>query len=86
MVGSSTVLGIRFASTLYSRQESVFARSLLSLPLTFIEPFYVAVAPLLEDHFLLFNLTRALLAGLVVLVPATLMGGTVPAMARFSYS
>ena len=51
--------------------------------LTLIEPFYVAIAPLLEDHFLLLNLTRALLAGLVVLVPATLMGGTVPAMARF---
>jgi spermidine synthase len=46
-------------------------------------PLYVALARALEDHFLLFNLARALLAILVLLVPTTLMGATVPAIAGF---
>lgn len=47
-----------------------------------IEPIYVATARALEGNFLLFNLVRVLLAAAVLLVPTTLMGGTVPAIAR----
>jgi spermidine synthase len=48
-----------------------------------LEPVYVAAARLVEDRFLLFNLARSLLVVLPLLVPTTLMGGTVPAIARF---
>jgi spermidine synthase len=47
-----------------------------------LEPLYVAAAGPLEGHFLLFNLARASIAFAVLLVPTTMMGGTVPAMAR----
>jgi len=48
-----------------------------------IEPAYVALARLLEGNFLLFNLARVLLAGSLLLIPTTLMGGTVPAIGRY---
>jgi spermidine synthase len=57
----------------------------LAIPLIFgaIQPLYVALAALLEDRFLLFNFARALLISLPLLVPTILMGGTVPAIARY---
>jgi spermidine synthase len=48
-----------------------------------LTPVYVEVANALADRFLLFNLARAGLAFAVLLVPTTLMGGTVPAMGRY---
>jgi spermidine synthase len=48
-----------------------------------LTPVYVAIAGRLEGQFLLFNLARATLAFLVLLVPTTLMGGTVPAIGRY---
>jgi spermidine synthase len=48
-----------------------------------LEPLYVAAAGPLEGHFLLFNLVRASIAFAVLLVPTTMMGGTVPAMGRY---
>ncbi len=47
-----------------------------------LEPLWAALANATEGHFVLFNATRALLALAVLLVPTTLMGGTVPAVAR----
>ena len=47
------------------------------------QPLYVMLARALEDHFILFNLSRALMAIVVLLVPTTLMGATVPAIAGF---
>lgn len=59
--------------------------SALLIPFAFsaIEPLYVALARAFEGQFLLFNLSRAVLAALPLLVPTTLMGGTVPAIGRF---
>jgi spermidine synthase len=48
-----------------------------------LTPAYVEVANALADRFLLFNIARAGLAFLVLLVPTTFMGGTVPAMGRY---
>jgi len=48
-----------------------------------LTPAYVALATRLEGHFLLFNLARAGLAFLVLLIPTTLMGGTVPVIGRY---
>jgi len=48
-----------------------------------LTPTYVALARPLEGHFLLFNVARAGLAFLVLLVPTTLMGGTVPLIGRY---
>lgn len=57
----------------------------LAIPLIFvaIQPVYVALAVFLEDRFLLFNFARAVLISLPLLVPTILMGGTVPAIARY---
>jgi spermidine synthase len=57
----------------------------LAIPLVFraIQPLYVVLATLLEDRFLLFNFARAVLISLPLLVPTILMGGTVPAIARY---
>ena len=48
-----------------------------------LSPVYVAIADRLDDRFLVFNLARASLAFVVLLVPTTLMGGTVPAIGRY---
>jgi spermidine synthase len=48
-----------------------------------LTPLYVGIANALEGRFLLFNLARAALAVAVLLVPTTLMGGTVPAIGRY---
>lgn len=48
-----------------------------------LTPAYVALAGRLEGHFLAFNLARATLAFVVLLVPTTLMGATVPAIGRY---
>jgi spermidine synthase len=48
-----------------------------------LEPLYVALAHLLEGHFLAFNLARGAVAFCVLLVPTTMMGGTVPAIGRY---
>ncbi len=57
----------------------------LAVPAIFsaLEPAYVVAANLLEGQFLLFNLVRGLLAFAALLLPTTLMGGTVPAIGRY---
>jgi spermidine synthase len=57
----------------------------LAVPAIFwaLEPLYVMAANLLEGQFLLFNLVRGLLAFAALLLPTTLMGGTVPAIGRY---
>lgn len=57
----------------------------LAVPWIFeaLEPLYVSVARALEGRFLLFNAARAAIAFAVLLVPTTLMGGTVPAIGRY---
>lgn len=91
--------GLGLGSFLYGRLVSARARpvrvyALLELGiglsalvvgpvLANLAPLYVTLARALEDHFLLFNLSRALLAIAVLLVPTTLMGATVPAIAGY---
>jgi len=67
----------------YAWLEAGIAVSALAVgpALAAAEPLYVALARMLEGNYLLFSLARALLAILVLLVPTTLMGGTVPAIA-----
>ena len=69
----------------YAWLEAGIGLAALAVPVVLgaIEPLYVAAARALEDQFLLFNLFRAVLVGLVLLVPTTLMGGTVPAIGRY---
>lgn len=70
---------------LYAWLEIGVGISALLMPLGFgaVEIVYLSVATPLEDQFLLFNFTRAILAIVPLLVPTTLMGGTVPAIGRF---
>jgi len=56
---------------------------LTPLAFSFARSVYVPVANALEGHFLLFNLVRVLILFLILMVPTTLMGGTVPAIGRF---
>ena len=56
---------------------------LTPLAFSFARSFYVLAANALEGHFLLFNLVRVLILFLILMVPTTLMGGTVPAIGRF---
>ena len=56
---------------------------LTPLAFSFARSIYVPVANALEGHFLLFNLVRVLILFLILMVPTTLMGGTVPAIGRF---
>ena len=69
----------------YALLEGGIGLAALAVPwaLSLLEPVYVALSRLLEGQFLLFNLVRALLVACVLLVPTTLMGGTVPAIGRF---
>lgn len=69
----------------YALLEAGIGLYALAVPLLFaaLTPVYVAIAQRLEGHFLLFNLARAILAVGVLLVPTTLMGGTVPAIGRY---
>ena len=69
----------------YALLEAGVGLYALAVPAIFaaIEPLYRVISNTFEDQFLLFNFLRALLAFLVLLVPATLMGGTVPAMGRY---
>jgi spermidine synthase len=69
----------------YALLEAGIGISALAMPLVLqlIEPVYVAASRLVEDRFLLLNLVRSLLVALPLLVPTTMMGGTVPAIARF---
>jgi spermidine synthase len=69
----------------YARLEIGIGLYALAVPAIFsaLEPAYVMAANLLEGHFLLFNLVRGLLAFTALLLPTTLMGGTVPAVGRY---
>jgi spermidine synthase len=69
----------------YALLEAGIGASALAMPfaLRAIEPLYVAASRLVEDRFLLQNLVRSLLVAVPLLVPTTLMGGTVPAIARY---
>ena len=70
---------------LYAVLEAGIGVAALALPwaLRAIEPLYVELARNLGDRFLWLHLTRALLVAVPLAIPTTLMGGTVPAMARF---
>lgn len=69
----------------YALLEAGVGLSALAVPLLLdlLQPVYVALARALEGHFVLFNFARAALAGIPLLIPTTLMGGTVPAIGRY---
>ncbi len=56
---------------------------LLIFFLELIEPFYGIVYDLLKDSFFMLSLVRFMVCFLALLVPTTLMGGTLPLLARF---
>ena len=56
---------------------------LTPLAFGFARTLYLLAADALEGHFLLFNLVRVLILFLILMIPTTLMGGTVPAIGRF---
>ena len=64
----------------YAWLEIGIGISALAVPfaLKAIEPIYLSIANVLEGQFLAFNFARATLAVLVLLVPTTLMGATLP--------
>lgn len=68
----------------YALLEIGVGLTALAMPVAFraLEPLYLRVADGLADHFLIFNLARALLASLPLLVPTVLMGATLPTIAR----
>lgn len=69
---------------LYALLEAGVGLICLLTPLLFIavEKTYLAIHPLLADHLLLLRLVRFVLAGLVLLAPTILMGGTLPVLSR----
>ena len=70
---------------IYALLEAGIGLYALALPYLFkaIEPVYLAIAQALEGHFILFNFARGILAAGLLLIPTTLMGGTVPAIGRY---
>lgn len=69
----------------YALLEAGIGLYALIVPWIFLllEPLYIWIGNALEGQFLLFNFIRGLLAFVVLLIPATLMGGTVPAIGRY---
>lgn len=76
---------VRNPVRVYALLEVGIGLSALAVPAAMdaLSVLYRTLSGQLEHSFLLFNFVRALLALLLLLVPTTLMGGTVPAMARF---
>lgn len=76
---------VRNPLRVYAWLEAGIGLYALAVPLIFslLQPLYITIANALEGHFLLFNFIRGMMAFVVLLVPATLMGGTLPAMGRY---
>lgn len=76
---------VRNPVRVYALLEGGIGIIALLIPVAFwaARQIYIGLSGPLESQFLLFNFARAMIAFVILLVPTTLMGGTVPAIGRF---